>query len=44
MKVTTIEVDLAKTVFQVHGVDGSGKTVVRVASRFLHKNVPVGVF
>jgi hypothetical protein len=29
MKVTTIGVDLAKSVFQVHGVDGSGKTVVR---------------
>ena len=29
MKVTTIGVDLAKSVFQVHGVDGSGKASVR---------------
>ena len=29
MKVTTMGVDLAKTVFQVHGVDASGKAVVR---------------
>ena len=29
MKVTTIGVDLAKAVFQVHGVDSSGKAVVR---------------
>ena len=29
MKVTTIGVDLAKSVFQVHGVGGSGKTVVQ---------------
>lgn len=29
MHVTTIGVDLAKSVFQVHGVDRRGKTVVR---------------
>lgn len=29
MKVTTIGIDLAKTVFQVHGVDGHGKVVLR---------------
>lgn len=29
MKVTTIGVDLAKTVFQVHAVDGHGKAVLR---------------
>ena len=28
-KVTTIGLDLAKNVFQVHGVDASGKTVIR---------------
>ncbi|MEE8636107.1 MAG: IS110 family transposase [Acidiferrobacterales bacterium] len=28
-EVITIGVDLAKSVFQVHGVDGSGKTVIR---------------
>ncbi len=28
-EVTTIGVDLAKNVFQVHGVDGSGGTVIR---------------
>ena len=27
MKITTIGVDLAKNVFQVHGVDEHGKTV-----------------
>jgi transposase len=29
MDVTTIGLDLAKSVFQVHGVDGSGATVIR---------------
>ena len=29
MKVTTIGVDLAKSVFQVHGVDERGHVVVR---------------
>jgi hypothetical protein len=29
MKVTTIGIDLAKTVFQVHGVDERGKVVLR---------------
>jgi transposase len=29
MKITTIGIDLAKSVFQVHGVDAQGKTVVR---------------
>lgn len=29
MKITTIGIDLAKTVFQVHGVDAQGKTVLR---------------
>lgn len=29
MKITTIGLDLAKNVFQVHGVDSSGKTVLR---------------
>ncbi len=28
-KVTTIGVDLAKNVFQVHGVDASGRAVIR---------------
>jgi len=28
-EVSTIGLDLAKTVFQVHGVDGSGKAVIR---------------
>ncbi len=28
-EVTTIGIDLAKNVFQVHGVDASGKTVIR---------------
>ena len=29
MKVTTIGIDLAKNVFQVHGVDEQGKTVIK---------------
>lgn len=29
MKITTIGVDLAKEVFQIHGVDAHGKTVLR---------------
>ena len=29
MDITTIGLDLAKTVFQVHGVDASGAVVVR---------------
>ena len=29
MKITTIGIDLAKTVFQVHGVDEQGKVVLR---------------
>ena len=31
MNITTIGIDLAKNVFQVHGVDGSGKVVLRKA-------------
>ncbi len=29
MKITTIGIDLAKNVFQVHGVDAQGKTVLK---------------
>lgn len=29
MKVTTADIDLAKNVFQLHGVDEQGKTVLR---------------
>ena len=29
MKITTIGIDLAKSVFQVHGVDEYGRTVLR---------------
>ena len=29
MKITTIGIDLAKEVFQIHGVDSQGKTVLR---------------
>ena len=29
MKITTVGIDLAKNVFQVHGVDEFGKTVVK---------------
>ena len=33
MEITTIGVDLAKNVFQVHGVDAAGGVVVRKALR-----------
>ena len=29
MKITTVGLDLAKSVFTVHGVDGHGNTVLR---------------
>ena len=32
MQITTIGIDLAKTVFQVHAVDADGATVVRKRS------------
>ena len=33
MKITTIGLDLAKSVFQVHGVDATGQIVVRKSLR-----------
>jgi transposase len=33
MEITTIGLDLAKRVFQVHGVDAAGKVMVRKALR-----------
>ena len=33
MKVTTVGLDLAKNVFQVHGIDSTGKVIVRRSSR-----------
>jgi hypothetical protein len=33
VEITTIGIDLAKNVFQVHGVDASGVVVVRKAMR-----------
>src|SRR5689334_19439825 len=41
MQPTTIGLDLAKTVFQVHGVDGSGKVVV---SRRLRRDAVLAFF
>jgi transposase len=29
MEVTTVGLDIAKSVFQVHGVDANGKVIVR---------------
>jgi transposase len=29
MKITTVGIDLAKSVFQIHGVDARGKAVLR---------------
>jgi transposase len=36
MKITTIGLDLAKNVFQVHGIDAAGEVVVRRALRRGH--------
>ncbi len=33
MKVTTVGLDLAKNVFQVHGIDSTGKVIVRRSLR-----------
>jgi transposase len=33
MKITTIGLELAKSVFQIHGVDATGQVVVRKALR-----------
>ena len=33
MKITTIGLDLAKSIFQVHGVDAAGEVVVRKSLR-----------
>jgi transposase len=33
MQITTIRLDLAKSVFQVHGVDATGQVVVRKSLR-----------
>ncbi len=33
MEITTIGLDLAKSVFQVHGVDATGRVVVRKSAR-----------
>ena len=33
MKVTTVGLDLAKNVFQVHGIDGTGKVIWRRSLR-----------
>ena len=41
MQVTTIGLDLAKNVFQVHGVDAAGKTVI---SRQLRRGQVIGYF
>ena len=41
MTIAMIGLDTAKTVFQVHGIDGSGKAVLR---RRLHRSELVGFF
>ena len=41
MKITTVGIDLAKSVFQVHGVDGRGKAVLR---KQLKRNEMVNFF
>ena len=41
MEVSTIGLDIAKSVFQVHGVDGSGATVMR---RQLRRRQLLGFF
>ena len=41
MKITTIGIDLAKEVFQIHGVDDHGKTVLR---KQLRQNKMTNIF
>ena len=41
MQVTTIGLDIAKNVFQVHGVDAAGKTVI---TRQLRRGQVIGYF
>jgi len=41
MKITTIGIDLAKNVFQLHGVDERGKVVLR---RQLRRDQMVGMW
>src|SRR5580765_2312366 len=36
MKITRVGIDLAKTVFQVHGIDEKGKTVLRKQLKRAH--------
>ncbi len=36
MSVTTIGLDLAKSIFQVHGVDAQGRTIVKRRIRRHH--------
>ena len=48
MQVTTVGLDIAKNVFQIHGVDAKGRAVLRKRlrrSQFTHffANLPVGV-
>jgi transposase len=41
MKITTIGLDLAKRIFQVHGVDATGQVLVRKSLRRSQILVPV---
>ena len=41
MDVTTIGLDIAKNVFQVHGVDGAGKVVIRRQLRRRQARLPL---
>ena len=41
MQITTIGLDIAKNVFQVHGIDGDEKVVVR---KQLRRNQVIGFF
>ncbi|MFB1118104.1 hypothetical protein RF240_19280 [Dickeya dadantii] len=40
MQVSTLGIDLAKNVFQLHGIDNSGKTVLRRKSVPLRTKTP----
>lgn len=41
MKITTIGIDLAKNVFQLHGVNAQGKTVLK---KQLHRDAMLSIF
>jgi len=45
MKITTIGIDLAKTIFQIHGVNDFGKVIIKKQlKRALHHNRGMSIY